>query len=212
MLRPDFWLATLHRRIGGAARRSGGRPGGRSSPRDSEIAGPRFKSECRLHFPRVTRLVSGCPGLFGIRDESTAQTVSGLPRTHDVARPAWSCLTSSASKPSLQVASIDDAEYQDHAIGVDDVAHHPVVADAHPVERVVGPADGLDGLAGDASRAGDVMGESLGGLTDALAVGASKLLELPYRRPRELDLVRGQSRSSSRTVRRSAKSARACLR
>jgi hypothetical protein len=117
-----------------------------------------------------------------------------------------------APKPALQVGSIHDAEYQDDAIGLDDVVHHPVVAGAQPVKGVVGPADGLDGLAGDASRAGDVVCESFEGLTDAIAVGASKLLELPYRRPRELDLVRGQSRSSSRTVRRSAKSARACLR
>jgi hypothetical protein len=167
--------------------------------------------QIRVSAPLPTR-ESGRLGLFGVRDGSTAQTVSGLPRTRDVARPAWSCLTSSASKPSLQVASIHDAEYQDHAIGVDDVVHHPVVAGAQPVKGVVGPADGLDGLAGDASRAGDVVCESFEGLTDAIAVGASKLLELPYRRPREPDLVRGQSRSSSRTVRRSAKSAWACLR
>ncbi len=86
-------------------------------------------------------------------------------------------------------------------VGVDDVVHHAVVADAQPVEGIVSAMDGLHGLAGDASGTDDVMRESLERSADAIAVSVTKLLELPDRRPRELDLVGGQSRSSSLTVR-----------
>jgi len=110
----------------------------------------------------------------------------------------------SAPEPALQVGSIHDAEYHDHVIGVDDVVHHAMVSEAHPMEGVIGPTDGLDGLAGDASGVGDVARESLEGSTDTFAVSVSKLLELPHRRLRESDLVGGQSRSSSLTVRRLA--------
>jgi hypothetical protein len=44
-----------------------------------------------------------------------------------------------------------DAEDQDHHIFVDDVVHDPVVPDPKSVERVADTADGLDGLAADAS-------------------------------------------------------------
>jgi hypothetical protein len=89
-------------------------------------------------------------------------------------------------------------------VGVDDVVHHAVVADAHPMEGVVGTTDGLHGLACDASGAGDAMRESLKCSADAITISVTELLELPGRRPREPDLVSGQSRSSSLTVRRLA--------
>lgn len=110
----------------------------------------------------------------------------------------------SAPEPPLQVGSIDDAEYQDHVVCFDDVVHHAVLAASQPVEGVVGAADGLDRLAGDASGAGDVMRESLECSADAITVSVTELLELPGRRARDLDSVGGQSRSSSLTVRRLA--------
>lgn len=84
---------------------------------------------------------------------------------------------------------------------VDDVVHHAVVADAQPVEGVVDAVDGLDGLACDTPGTGDVTRESPECSADALAVSIAELLELAGRRPRELDLVGGQSSSSSLTVR-----------
>ena len=87
---------------------------------------------------------------------------------------------------------------------VDDVVHHAVVADAQPVEGIVGATDGLDGLAGDTSGLDDVTRESLECSADTTTVSVTELPELPDRRPREPDLVGGQSRSSSPTVRRLA--------
>ena len=89
-------------------------------------------------------------------------------------------------------------------VGVDDVVHHAIVADAQPVEGVVGPANRLDGLAGDASGPSDVSRKPLKGSTDTIAISAIELLELPHRRLREPDLVGGQSISSRPTVRRLA--------
>ncbi len=47
-----------------------------------------------------------------------------------------------------------DAEHQDHAVLVDSVVHHAIVADAESVERVTHSLDRLDGLAADATRPG----------------------------------------------------------
>ena len=109
-----------------------------------------------------------------------------------------------ATEPAVQIRSIDDAEHQDHVVCVDDVVHHAVVADAQPVEGIVGAMDRLDGLAGDAPGLDDVTREPLERSPDAVAVSVTELLELASRRPRELDPVGGQSRSSSPTVRRLA--------
>jgi hypothetical protein len=100
------------------------------------------------------------------------------PRPADVVRSAArSCSDATTAlpvpKPALQVCSIHDAEYQDHTVGVDDVVHHAVVTDAHPMEGVAGPTDGLYGLAGDASGLSDVTRESLGGSPDAIAVSVA---------------------------------------
>ena len=116
-------------------------------------------------------------------------------------RPVSTIPTLSGPEPALQVGSIDDAEHQDNVVSVDDVVHHAVVADAQPVEGVVGPADGLDGLARDTSGAGDVMRKSLEGASDAITISVTELLELPGRRLREPDVVGGQSMSSRPTVR-----------
>ena len=110
-------------------------------------------------------------------------------RTMPVATAAAPARTSShhvgqlpIPEPALQLASIDDAEHQDHAVLVDDVVHHAVVADAQSVEGIVGATDGLDRLPGDAALTRDVMCESLEGPADAVAVGVGELLELADRR------------------------------
>lgn len=107
----------------------------------------------------------------------------------------------SAPEPPFQVGSVDDAEHQDHVVCLDDVAHHAVVADTQPIEGVVGAADGLDRLAGEAFRAGHVTRKALECAADAITVCITELLESSKRRPREPDLVGSQSMSSSLTVR-----------
>lgn len=49
-----------------------------------------------------------------------------------------------------------DAEHEDDAVFVNHVVHHAVIADAESVERVAYSLDGLDRLAGDATRLGRV--------------------------------------------------------
>jgi hypothetical protein len=44
----------------------------------------------------------------------------------------------SAAEPALQVGSVHVAEHQDHAVAVDEVVHHAVVADTQSVEAVLG--------------------------------------------------------------------------
>lgn len=46
--------------------------------------------------------------------------------------------------PALQIAAVDDTEYQDDAVLVDDVVHDPVLTHAKAVERVVHSLDRLD--------------------------------------------------------------------
>jgi hypothetical protein len=65
----------------------------------------------------------------------------------------------SAAEPALQIRAIHDSEHQDHAVAVDDVIHHTVVADAQTLERIVWPADGLDRLAWYSSGTTDVVRE-----------------------------------------------------
>jgi hypothetical protein len=106
-----------------------------------------------------------------------------------------------AAEPALQFGPIDDAEDQDHALAVDDVIHHAVVADTQTMERVLGPTDGLDRLAWYASGSTDVVRESSEGVPDAISVCVIELLVLPRGRTGEPDLVGAQSRSSRLTVR-----------
>jgi hypothetical protein len=60
------------------------------------------------------------------------------------------------AKPTLEIGSVRDAEHEQHAILDDDVVHHSVIGDAYPMEYIMRSTDGLDCLASDASRAGDV--------------------------------------------------------
>jgi hypothetical protein len=57
--------------------------------------------------------------------------------------------------------------------------NHPLIADAHPMEHIMRFPEGLDGLASDASRAGDFERDSLQGPADPLPVGVVKSLVLP---------------------------------
>jgi hypothetical protein len=88
----------------------------------------------------------------------------------------------SATEPALQVGSVHDAEHQDHAVDVDDVIHHAMVADAQSVKGVLGPMDGVHRLARHTPGASDVMRESLQSVPDAMPVSVIKLPELPLRR------------------------------
>ena len=107
----------------------------------------------------------------------------------------------SAAEPALQISAIHDSEHQDHAVAVDDVIHHTVVADPQTMERIVCPTDGLDRLAWYASGTTDVVRESSEGVPKAVPVCVIELLELPCGRTGEPDLVGAQSRSSRLTVR-----------
>jgi hypothetical protein len=51
---------------------------------------------------------------------------------------------------------MDDAQYQDHAIALDDVVHDSIVTDAEAVERVTHALNGLDFLASHPSFGCDV--------------------------------------------------------
>lgn len=107
----------------------------------------------------------------------------------------------SAAEPALQIGAVHDAKHQDHAVALDDVIHHAVVADTQSVERVISTTDGLRRLAWHACGTGGVMSESGEGVPDAISDCVIELLELPCSRAGEPDLVGGQSRSSSLTVR-----------
>ena len=84
----------------------------------------------------------------------------------------------SATEPTLQIGAVHDSEHQDHAVGVDDVIHHTVVADTQTMEYVLGPADGLDRLACYAPGTTDVVRESSEGVPDAIPACVIELPEL----------------------------------
>jgi len=48
----------------------------------------------------------------------------------------------------LEVLTLDDSQDQHHSVSINDLIHDPIVADAHSQERVLGPLDSLDKLAG----------------------------------------------------------------
>jgi hypothetical protein len=54
---------------------------------------------------------------------------------------------------------MDDPEDKDDAVLVDDVVHHPIVADPKTVERVGCAPDGLDALARDAAGFACMLGK-----------------------------------------------------
>ncbi len=96
---------------------------------------------------------------------------------------------------------MNDAKDQDHLVFVDDVVHHPGVADAESVERVAHTLDRLDGLAADATRRRDVPSQLLKSLLHpGTDLGRQLLERLGCRRP-ELDAIRTQTRSPRLVVR-----------
>ena len=94
-----------------------------------------------------------------------------------------------------------DAEHQDHALFVDSVVHHAIVADTESVERVAHPLDRLDGLAADATHPGCVARQLLKCSLYCVADVRWELLECPDCRWRELNGVRGQTSSFRLVVR-----------
>lgn len=100
-------------------------------------------------------------------------------------------------------------EDQDDALLLGHVVHHPIVADAKPMEGVAGSVDGLGSLASGSPWLRDVGCELLKRLTNAPTDGVGELSEVAGRGSAELDGEGLQSRSSSRVVRPALRSARA---
>jgi hypothetical protein len=94
-----------------------------------------------------------------------------------------------------------DAEDQDHRIFVDDGVHDPVVPDPKSVERVADTADGLDGLAADASLVAGVARQPLERVPNPCPDLVRQLLESSDRRWCQLDAIGVQTRSVKVVVR-----------
>ena len=94
-----------------------------------------------------------------------------------------------------------DAEHEDHAVGLDDVVHDPVVPDPEAVKRVGNAVDRLDGLAGDPLRPVSGAGKVEQGIRDANPYLGWQLAQCLRSSRGDLDPVGGQSMSSRRTVR-----------
>ena len=94
-----------------------------------------------------------------------------------------------------------DAKDKDHRIFVDDVIHDAVVADPKSVERVADTADGLDGLAADASLVRSVTREPLERVPNFRPDFIRQLLEGSDRGWRQLDAVGDQTRPFRLVVR-----------
>lgn len=108
---------------------------------------------------------------------------------------------SAVPEPAFEIAAVDDAEDQDHAILLQDVVHHSVVADAEAVERVPDSLDRPDTLACDTSGRGGIDRELVERSHDPSALAGGQLPEGANRRRRQLDLERPQSRSRRFVVR-----------
>ncbi len=94
-----------------------------------------------------------------------------------------------------------DAEHQDHAILLDDVVHHAVVAYSEPVERVAHAADGLDLFAADPTLLACGIRQLLQSLPELALDLGRELLEGAGRRWSEFDRVGGQTMSLRLVVR-----------
>ena len=94
-----------------------------------------------------------------------------------------------------------DAEDQDHRIFVDDVVHDPVVPDPKSVERVADTADGLDGLAADASLVRSVTRQPLERVPNPCPDLVRQFPESSDRRWRQLDAVGDQPKPCRLVVR-----------
>lgn len=99
-----------------------------------------------------------------------------------------------ATDPAFEIASIHDAKHQDHAVGINHVIHHAVVAHPEPMERVACATNGFDSLAADTTLLVQSAPEPVAGLE-------RQLPECSGRRRREPDLIGGQTRSLRPTVR-----------
>ena len=93
-----------------------------------------------------------------------------------------------------------DPEDEHHALALDHVVHHPVVANPEPVEGVRRPLDRLHGLAADPPRRRGILRELLERARDPRSGRRVQLLECPERGRRELDVVGTQLTSSSLVV------------
>jgi hypothetical protein len=96
---------------------------------------------------------------------------------------------------------VHDAEDQDHLIFVDDVVHDPVVPDPKSVERVADTADGLDGLAADASLVRSVTRQPLERVPNPCPDLVRQFPESSDRRWRQLDAVGDQPKPFRLVVR-----------
>lgn len=97
-----------------------------------------------------------------------------------------------------------DAEHKDHVILVDDVVHHPEVADTEPVKRVSDALDCPDRLAPNPTRLRSVFGEPFERLGDPGANLRWRLRERLGRGGGQLDSIQAQPRSLRLVVRPTA--------
>ena len=90
---------------------------------------------------------------------------------------------------------MDDAKDEDHAVGLDDVVHHPVVADAKSMEGIGRPLDRLGPFAADPAGRCYIVRELFERGAKAATNFRRELLERAGRCGGELDVVGLQSRS-----------------
>lgn len=113
----------------------------------------------------------------------------------------WIRILLAATDPALEVASIHDAKHQDHAVGIDHVIHHTIVAHPETVERVACATNGLHSLAADATLLRCLTRQLVQSAPEPVAGLEWQLPECSGRRRREPDLIGGQTRSLRPTVR-----------
>lgn len=106
-----------------------------------------------------------------------------------------------AADPAFEIASMHDAEHEDHSVLVDHVVHHAVIAYAESVERVAHAADGLDRLAADPTLLARVIPQLLQSLPEPPLDLRRELPERASGRWSEFDREGGQPRSLRLVVR-----------
>jgi hypothetical protein len=103
--------------------------------------------------------------------------------------------------PSFEVATVHDAEHQDHPVFVDGVVHQPIIADTKTTEDVPHATDGLYRFTANATLAGDVAGQLLERSTRSVSNLGRQLLECSGCRWCQLDAIRVQASSDRLVVR-----------